>query len=306
MIPRLGVAGTADGLVADAEKRMNAGFVRSLLTSGSTCKHEDAVDLLQKAAAMYKMSQSWNRAGDVYVRCAHIYRDHLNDQYEQTVQWERAAQAYAHVDSAQARRSYEAAVLVLTEDNRFSSAARIWKEIALLAEKDNDYAGALAAYEKSANCFDCDNQTLRRFEMATKCAHMTAKLANFREATTLYERLSSEVLSHANAASAWTSKDHMFRALICLLASGATTQDVRAKVEHYATQCPRFDGTREKDLMLGLCDACDEADQDAFQTVLSMYDAISPLDRWMVEVLELMIRARLDAGDLEQMGVAAV
>lgn len=43
------------------------------------------------------------------------------------------------------------------ENNKFSMAAKIWKEMGALQEKDHDLKGALAAYDKAAQCFEADN-----------------------------------------------------------------------------------------------------------------------------------------------------
>jgi hypothetical protein len=59
----------------------------------------------------------------------------------------------------EALKCYTSCVEIMMENNKFSMAAKIWKEMATLQEKEHEHKGAAAAYQKAADCYEADNSS---------------------------------------------------------------------------------------------------------------------------------------------------
>jgi tetratricopeptide (TPR) repeat protein len=90
-------------------------------------------------------------AGETYEKCANIIATKLSDEHSVGIQWENAAKAYKNVNSAAALAAYSNAVAILMDNNKFAMAAKIWKEMGAINEKEHNTAEAIKTYEKAAN-----------------------------------------------------------------------------------------------------------------------------------------------------------
>src|SRR5690242_14192810 len=60
---------------------------------------------------------------------------------------------------SEALQCYAACVEMMMENNKFSIAAKIWKEMATIQEKENDLKSAINSFQKAADCYEADNST---------------------------------------------------------------------------------------------------------------------------------------------------
>lgn len=281
--------------MADAEKRMKA----FTLFSGNQ-KFEDAVELLEKAAACYKQNKNWQEAGETYAKAAKINGETLKEQHDCGVSWENAAKAFKNVNTKEALRCYMCAVDILMENNKFSSAAKIWKEMGALQEKEHSSAAAMASFEKAANCYEADNNAQSNASaMWIKVADLAADAEDYKKAIQIYEKVSKS--SVESSALRWSVKDYLFKALLCrfvLAAKSHKLDGVSAKLENYVDMCPNMDNTREKQLIEELIQDFEANDADAYADHVFKFDEIMPLDRWKSKVL-LEIKKALEGGNPE-------
>ena len=140
----------ADAMMKEAEKKLSKSSILSVFSSAN--KYEDAIELILKAAAQYKVGKNWQEAGDAYVKAGEIYEKNLKEDHDATTRYVEAARAYKNVDTEAAIKYYSIAVDKHMEGNRFSTAAKLYKDIAELYERDMNHKGALGAYTKAADC----------------------------------------------------------------------------------------------------------------------------------------------------------
>lgn len=112
----------ADELMKNADKKM-----KEFSLFDKTTKYEEAVDMMLKAAAMYKINKNWRQAGDVYVKVADIQMNKLSDQTDACNKYLEAAKAYKNCSVKDAQVYFQKGVDMHMENNRMSTAAKIWK-----------------------------------------------------------------------------------------------------------------------------------------------------------------------------------
>jgi tetratricopeptide (TPR) repeat protein len=90
-------------------------------------------------------------AGQAYEQVAEINSKKLKDFHGTQGGWENAAKAYKNVNLRAAVGAYTRAVSILMENNKFAQAAKLWKEMGVLYEKEYNTNDACKAYQKAAD-----------------------------------------------------------------------------------------------------------------------------------------------------------
>ena len=101
-------------------------------------------------------------AGDTYAKCANIIATKWSDEHSVGIQWENAGKAYKNVNSAATLAAYSTAVAILMDTNKFAMAAKLWKEMGAINEKEHNTAEAIKTYEKAANWSANQNERQQR------------------------------------------------------------------------------------------------------------------------------------------------
>src|ERR1700712_665304 len=143
---------------------------------------------------MYKMNKNWQQAGDTYVQAATISEKNIKDDNDALNHYTSAAKAYKNCNNKYAMKYYQLATNMLMENNRFSSAAKLWKEVAELYEKDMQHQYALQAYEKAATCYEAEDSKANASAMKIKVAQIAAESEDYEKAIEIYEAVSRQAL----------------------------------------------------------------------------------------------------------------
>jgi hypothetical protein len=76
------------------------------------------------------------------------------------------------------------------EDNQFSQAAKMWKEIAEMDEKAMDRKAAIASYEKAADCYKADGHSeVTASQLKIKSADLRLQEGDYDNAIKVYEQV---------------------------------------------------------------------------------------------------------------------
>lgn len=269
-----------DSLVAAAEKKLKSW---SLFGSGS--KNEEACEFYDKAAAQYKLAKEWDKAGETYLKAAEL-QEKMKQEHDAVQRYTDAAKAFKNSSVKDAVKAYKIAVSLHQEANRFSQAAKIYKEIAEMEEKEGDFKGALKAYGDAADMFQAEDAKASMNQMNLKVAELSAKNMDYTRAIEVYEQviassLESTLLAHS-------CKDYMFKAGLCAFVVSAKKEDmsfITNKLEKYEDMHPAFGNDRNCDLLRKCVKAFDDDDVDAFTDHVFKYDRISTLDNWVAAML---------------------
>eukprot|EP00475_Leptophrys_vorax_P013038 TRINITY_DN1942_c0_g1_i1.p1 TRINITY_DN1942_c0_g1~~TRINITY_DN1942_c0_g1_i1.p1 ORF type:complete len:241 (-),score=61.05 TRINITY_DN1942_c0_g1_i1:73-795(-) len=212
-----------------------------------------------------------------------------------TENYANAAQAYRKVDPAEALRVYTLAATMHMEQNHFSTAAKLYKNIAELCEEDKNYQGAIDAYTRSADCYEAEDQKTSRGQALLKVAHYSALLEDYKRAIDLLEDVAASCLD--NQLLAWGAKEHYFKAMLCHFALAAKSSSANHKwddaenaLDKYKGNYPAFDGSRECKMVEQSLNALKEGDIEKYQDAIVDFDTFSKLDDWKAGLLLLVKR----------------
>jgi alpha-soluble NSF attachment protein len=267
-----------DDLMSQAERKLQRGCRKS-------DNFEDAAELYESAATQYKISKNWDKAGDAYLQAAEMMKLAKNDS-EAASFYSSAAQAYKKVDSKEALRVYNLAASMHMERNRFSTAARMYKEIAELCEEVRDSQGAIEAYSKAADCFEAEDSKASKTQMLLKIAHYAAVQEDYKRAVETWEEVASSSLN--NTMIAWRAKDCYFNAMFCHMLEAAQSQKfdgAENALETYKSNYPAIEGTRECKMVEQCLCAMRDGEVEAFEQTIVDLDSIIKLDDWKIEML---------------------
>jgi len=281
-----------DELIKQAEKKLKA---FSLFSSGT--KYEEASELYAKAAAQYKASKDWDLAGDAYVKAAELC-EKLKDTSSACTHYVDAAKAYKNSSPKDAVRIYKIAVLLHQEENRFSTAAKLWKEIAQIEEKEMNMKDAITAYQKCADCYEAENAASSASQALLKVADLSAQEEDYKQAISIYEKVAKS--SADSQLGRHSVKDYLFKAFLCrfvMEAKAGNTKGLSEANEQYKDRYPMWDGSRECKLMEGCLSAFNAEEIEKFTELVYKYDQISRLDPWTSKVLLDIKTVMKEGGD---------
>lgn len=284
----------------EANKVLKKSGFSSLFSSSN--KYEDGRELLQKAAAQFKIAKNWQEAGDTYFKSGEIAEKNLKELFDASSDYTNAAKAYKNVNGEQAAKAYRLAINLHMEGNKFSSAARLWKELGELEEKNLNVSAAAHCYEKAADCFEAEDSKANASSCWVKVADLALEQEEYARAVEIYEKVAAACAD--NSGMRWSVKDYLFKALLCqfALASSSPRQElepVRKAVEKYLDLLPQLDGTRELKLVQTCLDHFEQDNVDAFTDAVFDYDSVYKLDDLIAKTL-LEIKKNLQNGPSTQ------
>jgi len=208
-----------------------------------------------------------------------------------------AAKAFKNSSAKDSVKMYQIAISLQMDNNRFSSAAKLWKEVAQLEEKQMHTKEAIKAWSECATCFEADDAIASANQAHLKVAELvSADEEDYPRAIAIYEKVAA--IAAENTLSKYSVKDYMFKASLLRFAEGARKNDIKnivAAVEKYKDTYPIFEGTRECKLIESCLKAFEDEDVEKFTLSVRDFDRITRLDNWTAKVL-LDIKAVLQDG----------
>jgi len=235
----------ANAMVADAEKKLSSkpGFLGGLF--GGSSKQDEAVEMLGRAANLYKMAKKWNEAGKTFCRIAthHISEGNKHDAATNFVD---AANCYKKNDPKEAAACLQKAIDIYTDMGRFTIAAKHHQTIAELFESQTaDLDKAMQHYEQAADYFRGEESNSSANKCMLKVAEYAATLENYDKSIKIYEQVAAASLE--NNLLKYAAKEHFFRASLCHLCVDAL--NAQHAIQKYEEQYPAFGDSREAKLI---------------------------------------------------------
>lgn len=259
----------ANKLIAQADKKL-----ASWLASFTGNKYEDAEELYSKAANQLKVAKQWDAAGAAFEKAAQCHLK-MQSPHDAARSYQDAAMCYKKTNTQQAVLLYKEVVSLHIDLGRFTSAAKVQKEIAELYEADCDVANASEAYQTAADYYQAEESNSTANQMLLKVAELAAGSKDYKRAIELYEQVA--IASLESNLLKFSVKNYLFSAGLCRLASGETAAAMNA-IERYEGMDATFGTTREGVLLREVATACEALDEDVFTQKVREFDEISRLD----------------------------
>lgn len=271
----------ARAMVADAEKKLSSkpGMFSGLF--GGSSKQDDGLELLGRAANLYKMAKKWDEAGQTFTRVAEVHYA-AGNKHDASSNFVDASNCFKKNDPNRAAASLQSAIDIYTENGRFAIAAKHHQTIAeMLESQTGDLDRAMQHYETAAEYFRGEESHSSANKCMLKVAEYCATLEKYEKAIKIYETvaaasLESQLLKYA-------AKDQFFRASLCHLCIDAL--NAQHAVTKYEEQYPAFGDSREAKLIKAIVEHLEQQDVEAFTETVKEYDSICRLDSWYTTLL---------------------
>merc|ERR1712039_834609 len=179
---------------------------------------------------------------------------------------------------------YEKAIAIYNAGGRFQQSGKLLMQIAELYEGEKlTHKETKDYFKRAAEMFELDDHGKSNF---TKCrlkyAEYAAKDGDMNEAIRIFEEEGEKALG--NNLLQYGAKEHFLKAGILHLAQGDSVS-INLAVDKYRALDPRFEGSREGELLASLAEAFEARDTEKFVEKLGDYDNITKLDSWKTEFL---------------------
>jgi len=265
----------ADELIAKAQKRLSSWS----LFGGN--KHEEACEMFVKAANLYKVSKQWDQAGDAFEKAAGCHLK-LDSAHEAATTYTDAANCYKKTNAEQALLLYKEAIALQIDLGRFTTAAKLQKEVAELYDSENQPEKAMEAFQTAADYYIGEESTSQANQCLLKVAGFATLTLNFKRAVEIYEQVAMSSLD--NSLLKFSVKDYLLCAGMCQLALGNIDNALQA-LERYKSWDVTFASTREGSFLDAIARAYEALDEDDFTDKVREFDEISRLNAQKVSIL---------------------
>jgi len=267
-------------LQADAEKKASK---FDWFGANKEKNKEDAAELFIKAAAQWKITKDFKKAGDCFKRAAECCMAAENA-IEANNYWKEAGKCYRHINSKLAIDAYNNAINYFKENDKFSQAAKLMEEIGDMLYEDGKLEEAIEQYENCADLFEGDNDQTNANKRWVIVADVCAQLKKYERAIQLYEK--TALFNMDNNLLRWNAKMFLFKAMICQLNNCVDRDDpkvwfhIESTLNRYRDTNDLFAQSREYQLCAGLVASITKCDLESFEKAVTAYDKIVKLDDW--------------------------
>jgi len=257
-----------------AEKKMRVGC-------GGGARFEEAAELYTKAGNLYKMDKRWERAAESFLEAAECYARSSDFTFDTVQQYSNAIGCIKKYDPLQAISFYKKSVDLLIPEGKFSSAARLTKEMAEILETSGSSVEAIAAWERAAELFETENSPSSLNQCLIKVADISVREGEYKKAIEIYEKVAESSL---NGLAKYNVKNYLHKATLCFFANN-NSDGAMSAFRKYTEMDPLFASSREAKLIEEIFKVWEDADPAAFSAAVYEYDAIMKLNRDMVVLL---------------------
>ncbi|CAG8473890.1 10377_t:CDS:2 [Racocetra fulgida] len=275
-------------------------------------KFEEAAELYNKAANIFKLGKRWKEAGDAFTKAANMQLQ-LNERDDAATTFINAAKCYKKgsfeatiylkyqtliiiFDPTDAITSLKQAIEILTDRGRFQAAAGHQKDIAQIYESDLiDLEKAMQAYEIAADWYAGEEATALANNCLLKVATFAATLEQYDKAIEKFEQVAAASLD--NQLTKWSLKDYFLKAGLCHIAFGDHIGAKRA-IERYCDMDVTFSTTRECQFLKAILEAVENDDIESFTNRVVEFDQLTKLDNWKTTILLRIKKSIQEGGSL--------
>eukprot|EP01060_Flectonema_neradi_P034076 TRINITY_DN587_c3_g1_i1.p1 TRINITY_DN587_c3_g1~~TRINITY_DN587_c3_g1_i1.p1 ORF type:complete len:309 (+),score=87.42 TRINITY_DN587_c3_g1_i1:38-928(+) len=273
----------AQELYDSAEKKLKKWF------SFGGNKYEEAAELFEKAGNQFKLAKEWKSAGAAFMRCSDCHQ-YCKNTYECTEALVEAGRSYKKVRDEDAVLCFTTAINMHCDEGKFSTAAKLQKELGEYYKDAEMYDKAAECYKSSADYYSGEEQhTSANTSLLEVGKIYCEKLEMPLEAVQLFEQVAKSYLQHGTMK--YQVKDLYLRCMMCRFRTIKAT-NISEQVAHCREAYQRYEdkdlnlsGTREAELIEGVLKAAEEQDEKMISQCAHRYESIKKLDDFQCDCL---------------------
>lgn len=277
-------------LMEQAKKKLTPGLFGKLFSSNES-RMEEALDLYQAAANVFKMQKQWNDAGIAYEECGNIETKLGSD--SAAVHFQDAAHCFNFVDKMRGKKNLEKSIQIYEKKGKFQQAGKITQNMANELEVDLEYAEAIKKYKQAAEYYSMENQNTRSLEQS--CLIKVADLMcisdhadMLKETPKIYEKIGMQYLTVPLMKS--SAKDYFFKCVVVYLVH---RDEVSANIclNKFLSEDPTFSETKEElFLKNAIASVSDPPNPEEFKKAVSIYKTYRDLDKWKLNMFAAILK----------------
>ncbi len=279
-----------DELVRKAHSKLTPGFLGKMFSSKES-RMEEAAELLESAANIYKIRKDWKKAGETYEEMARLEIEQGGSTAYS--HYQNAAHCFSFVDKVRSNKNLDDAIESCEKAGKYMQAGKLAQKIANEFEENFDYANAIDKYKKAAEYFAMESQNTK--SMQQQCLLKVADLMcisnhkdMFTEAPKIYEKLGMQYLTVPLLKS--SAKDMFFKNVMCYIAKkDEVTAEINLK--KYLLEDPTFDDTRDSKFLKAVIKCItDPTDVEGFRKEVQSYKTVRELDKWKLNMFAMAVK----------------
>jgi alpha-soluble NSF attachment protein len=281
----MGDAAKADSLMEEGEKQLT----KFAPFTSSDEKRDKAREKFLQAATQYKAVTNWLRAAAAYQRASDMSSKSKSES-DFVSDCEDAAKCFRKAKDRRSTELFEKVVDMYAQQQRYSQAAKYCLTIA----EDSEGQEALSWMQKAVRYHRSDNSKVTANEVVVKMADTYLKIGDYDEARKIFDKQARDALD--DRLSRGGARKLFFNALLCQLAQLTPTNmseslgSLVERFEEYQELDNQFnEHTREHIFIADIIKAIEAQDIEAFETAVSEYDEIVPLDE---KKMKLVLKAK--------------
>ena len=174
----------------------------------------------------------------------------------------------------------ESAIKIYIRAGRFHVVAIHEKEIAELYETAiKDLESAMIWYERASERYETENSPAIAKSLLLRVGNLAASSQQYSKAAKIFDDVAQSCVS--DTLQRFATNEHLFKASLCRLAGRDESLDeIKSKISNYAVLEPNFASQREYELLIGMIEALEQEDVDAFDQAVEMFQKVASLDGW--------------------------
>ncbi len=255
-------------------------------------RYEDVYELLKKSANAYKLENSWEKAGDVYLKAAQYIGSNQSDglfsvssNFESVECYTNAAFCYDKIKHPNRFKCRFWAINLHVESGNFDRAGKLAWEIAGVYEQNSELEKAIEHYTKAKNFFELSGKS-KSDSVGCLCKLAELELqkpnGNWQNLRETYDKI-IDYYQSINLGK-YQVKQYIMMVLLIIMVS-SPIEKINDEYNHYCSIDYSFPSSSNGKFITGLIDAIANNDAELFATKCFEYDRVKTLDSSMVAIL---------------------
>ena len=186
----------AHQLVEEARGKLrgtSSGFFSFIF--GGSSKEEEGLEMMGRAANLYKMSKNWGKAGSTFTMIGEHHAK-KGSKHDAATSFVEAANCFKKTDHKEASESLLKAIDIYTDMGRFTIAAKHHQTVAELFEDNVAHMETVIQhYQIAADYFKGEESSSSANKCLVKVAQYNATLEKYEKAIQIYEQVSYATFS---------------------------------------------------------------------------------------------------------------